>query len=66
MKLRYDYKKITAATRTVPAVIRPIIPIELATKNQERLRTEGLIDSGADMCMFRWEIAEAQGEVFSD
>lgn len=61
MKLRFPYKKIQATKGSKPAVIRPIIPIELAAKNKERVRTEALIDSGADMSMFHWEIAEVLG-----
>lgn len=61
MKLRFPYKKIRAAQGKRAAVIRPIIPIELATKNKERVKTEALIDSGSDMSMFSWELAEILG-----
>lgn len=61
MKQRFPYKKIKPAEGKRPAVIRPIIPIELAAKNKERVRTEALIDSGADMSLFNWEIAEILG-----
>ena len=56
MKLRFDYKKILYEKNL--SVLRPIIEVELATQNKEKVRYEAMIDSGADMNMFHWEIAE--------
>ena len=39
---------------------RPVIPIKLKNSNQE-IGYQVLVDSGADMCLFHAEIAEAIG-----
>jgi len=61
VRIRFPYKKVAPATKRRPATIRPLIEIELAAKNKERVRTEALIDSGADMSMFSWELADILG-----
>ena len=47
--MKFRYKKIT------DEILRPIIPIEIAYKNQ-RVRYEVLVDSGADSNIFDAEI----------
>lgn len=41
-------------------ISRPVIPIKLKNKDQE-IGYQVLVDSGADMCLFHAEIAEAIG-----
>lgn len=60
MKLQFDYKKIISASSKHGSFLRPIIPIELENKGA-RVRYEALVDSGADMNMFPWELAEILG-----
>lgn len=51
--MKFKYKKYGAITRPV---------IEIRLKNQQQsLRYEVLVDSGADMCIFDAEVGEALG-----
>lgn len=60
MKLKFAYKKIISSDPKQGIFLRPIIPIELENKGQN-VRYEALVDSGADMNMFPWELAEILG-----
>lgn len=51
--MKFGYKKYGQ-------VLRPVIPISLEYKDK-RIRYEVLVDSGADMCLFHAEVAEALG-----
>lgn len=58
MKQNYRYKKIPL--KKGGYLLLPIIPIELEYKG-DGIRYEALIDSGADMNLFPWEIADYFG-----
>lgn len=49
--MKFPYKKLATG------ITRPIIPIEIKYNNNS-IRYEALIDSGADICIFHPEIAE--------
>lgn len=51
--MKFGYKKYGQ-------VLRPVIPISLEYKDK-RIRYEVLVDSGADICLFHAEVAEALG-----
>jgi Aspartyl protease len=52
--MKFSYKKVG------PDVLRPIIPIAVGHKDFF-INYEVLVDSGADMCLFDYEIAELLG-----
>ena len=58
MRLKYRYKKFTR--KRGGSFLLPIIPIGLEHKG-ELINYEALIDSGADMNLFQWEIADYFG-----
>lgn len=52
--MNFKYKKYS------PEIIRPVIPIEVAYKNQS-VKCEVLVDSGADFNIFDAELADILG-----
>ena len=51
--MKFSYKKYNG-------ILRPVIPIKLKNQNQE-IKYEVLVDSGADFSLFNSEIGEAIG-----
>ncbi len=51
--MKFSYKKYGK-------IIRPVIPVEII-HGSESIRYEVLVDSGADLCIFNSEIADAIG-----
>ena len=52
--MKFPYKQYRNSVR------RPIIPIHLRHGARE-LQYEALVDSGADICLFDWEVGEGLG-----
>lgn len=55
--MKFPYLKIPSVDPRKPWIIRPIIPLIISSQ-QKSVRTDALIDSGADRCLFNLEIGE--------
>ena len=56
--MKFPYKRF--ARGAFPPDIRPIIPIKVS-HNDQSIRQEVLVDSGADLCLFDAQIGELLG-----